>query len=509
MTTPNVRIDPTAIVASTARLNVGADASLTIGAHARIDDYTVIEVADGGAVLISAGAEIGAHASLRGHGDISIGAGATLADGCVLDTRAPVETRFCYGSAVRKAPIRIGAHARLGARAVVTAGVSIGDHTIVRPGSIVSHDQGPDAVIGGAPAAVVGRRMVHDAARRFLFGFCRWHETAQHFATLANTLRGANIDSRILCTPLTASRLRGVNDAQLITAESLDALEEILDGWSPEAVFVWSGATQIDQEVVGASRARGVPCRFAELGWFPQSKTIHFDSEGTNARSSIRRLDLSTTPVDARLDAWLTQRRAEMAAPAPELRDYIFVPLQDVRDCNITLGSPYATMDAFVSALAERFCEETIVVRPHPNFSDVILTPRPNVHVRRDGSIHPWLQHAKAVVGINSTALLEALIYGKASHSVGVGLTTGLHVLYESADVESIELHTEIDAARLDRVRRLLSELIFVRQAFTKDLHYLDRLGSIYGIADLLQPERNAPAHVKCMQADSIGFAHV
>ncbi|MCB9862483.1 MAG: hypothetical protein H6820_03935 [Phycisphaerales bacterium] len=488
MKTDNRHIDPSATLAPSVRLNLSDDASLHIGPSASIGDNVEIRIAEEGVVQIGDHVAIGPNAVLRGHGDIRIDSRAFIDAGAVIDTREAVAISFATSdsSAYRKGPIRIGAGARIGANAVIRAGVTIGAHAVVLPCTFVAEDVPDRAIAGGAPDHANALFECSTPPRRFLFGFCRWHETARHFVTLANTLRAANIDSRIYGTPLTLSRLDYLRPEQAIARDDLCDMERILDEWRPDCLFVWSGATQLDQALVAAARDRNIECRFAELGWFPQSKTIHFDTQGTNARSSMRQLVVDRLEIDPRFDDWLAARCNSLAEAPPDIRNYVFVPLQDIRDANITLGSPYRSMDDFVTALATRFPDETFVVRPHPNFSDVPLTRHSNVVVRRDRSIHPWLQHADAVVGINSTALLESLVYGIPTHAVGTGLATGLDVLFGAGDVSELEIHRTISEDRQDRIRRLLSELVFVRQAWMKDLHYLDRLPQIFGLGDLL-----------------------
>jgi len=323
--------------------------------------------------------------------------------------------------------------------------------------------------------------------------------------TLANTLARTGITTTLLCNEVGARGVVGADEIDLIVRPDARALSADLDAIRPQFIILWSGATQIDIEVSRLAAERNTPVRFVELGWFPQSQTVYFDYEGTNARSSIRKLDLTQCHVDARLDDWLHAYRTQRAAPRPDIdSDYIFVPLQDIRDVNISLASPYQSMDAFVTALAMRFPQRHFVVRPHPHFSDVWLTPQPNVSVRRDLSIHPWLQHATAVVGINSTALLEALCAGKPTHSVGVGISTGLDVMYEFDGVDSMTLHDDIDEARAERMRRFLSELIFTRQTQKANLAIAERLPDIYGLADLFEPQTPTKPHSQRHAALSI-----
>ncbi|MDZ7724805.1 MAG: acyltransferase [candidate division KSB1 bacterium] len=66
-----------------------------------------------------------------------------------------------YREYIKAEPIRIGRNCWLGAGAIVTAGVTLGDHTIVGAGAVVTHSfpQG-DILIAGVPARIV-RQLDH------------------------------------------------------------------------------------------------------------------------------------------------------------------------------------------------------------------------------------------------------------------------------------------------------------------------------------------------------------
>ncbi|MEO7202063.1 MAG: acyltransferase [Candidatus Tumulicola sp.] len=54
--------------------------------------------------------------------------------------------------------VRIGADVWIGANAVVLPGVTIGDHSIIAAGAIVTKDVAPYSVVGGVPARVIMSR---------------------------------------------------------------------------------------------------------------------------------------------------------------------------------------------------------------------------------------------------------------------------------------------------------------------------------------------------------------
>jgi acetyltransferase-like isoleucine patch superfamily enzyme len=62
------------------------------------------------------------------------------------------------------APVAIGGDVWIGAHAVVTGGVRIGDGAVVAAGAVVTRDVGAYQIVGGVPAQVIGdRRRLGDA----------------------------------------------------------------------------------------------------------------------------------------------------------------------------------------------------------------------------------------------------------------------------------------------------------------------------------------------------------
>lgn len=92
-------------------------------------------------------------------GPIEIAAGATIAQEAYLctgthdfnDPHLPLQT----------APILVGAHAFVGARAFVLPGVSIGDYALVGAAAVVTRDVPSYAIVAGNPAKAIGSRRLN------------------------------------------------------------------------------------------------------------------------------------------------------------------------------------------------------------------------------------------------------------------------------------------------------------------------------------------------------------
>lgn len=518
---PGIDRHPAAAVAASARFDIGSGGRVIIHEGAQIRDNAHFEAHDEGVVTIGRNAVVGVNNWIQGNGDVDIGELTCLGPNVVvLSTTHQMDlARPIQHQPLSKKKTTIGRDVWIGANSTIAAGVTIGDQAVIGANSFVNHDVAPRAIAHGSPAREKGQRTVTPKRLTLVFpvavGFedrpSRCHAVARFFATMGNTLSEIGVESWHICHPLAASgldRVRG--DRKYIRADHSD-FGDLLDRIQPDVMFLWNGATPAHNITRRFAAERNIPIRCAELGWFPQSTTMYFDLKGTNARSSIRDLDLANTAVHPKLDQWLARWRTEMlvrdgwGADRPPIapNNYVFVPLQDERDVNITLASPYPTMDAFVTALAKRFPNEQFVVRPHPHFRDVKLTPRANVHVTSEGSLHAWISHAEAVVGINSTALLESLAWDRPTHSVGAGIATGLNAIHDFNSVDDLTIHREITHDRRDRIRRFLSELIFVRQFRRKDLHYLEPLRHAHGIADLLENPVGRTANGKANNDES------
>jgi putative colanic acid biosynthesis acetyltransferase WcaF len=89
-------------------------------------------------------------------GEITIGAGATIAQ----------EAYLCTGThdfasdalPLQTTPIFVGTDAFIGARALILPGVNIGNRAVIGAGSVVTKDVPANAIVAGNPARIIGAR---------------------------------------------------------------------------------------------------------------------------------------------------------------------------------------------------------------------------------------------------------------------------------------------------------------------------------------------------------------
>jgi len=117
--------------------NVSVDAKARIGPNCHLQGYITIEagaVLKGGITLI---------------GDIMVGPDSVVEPGVCIASPRP-------GKALESSAIRLGQKVHIGAGTVLSAGVSIGDHAWIEPGTVVLRNIPPHAIVSGNPATISG-----------------------------------------------------------------------------------------------------------------------------------------------------------------------------------------------------------------------------------------------------------------------------------------------------------------------------------------------------------------
>ena len=126
-----------------------------MGSHCRFGGGVMLAAYDGGRI------QIGDFVSLNDGGRItatlavSIGDRTRMAAGTII-----IDSNFHHTTPTSdcgRSPVVIGRNVWLATRATVLSGVTIGDHTIVSAGSVVTRDLPDRCIAAGNPARIVSR----------------------------------------------------------------------------------------------------------------------------------------------------------------------------------------------------------------------------------------------------------------------------------------------------------------------------------------------------------------
>jgi acetyltransferase-like isoleucine patch superfamily enzyme len=112
-----------------------------------------------GDVSIGENTWVGPNCLLDGSGGLTIGRFCSLASGAQLLTHDTVKWALSGGKAEYEyAPTRIGDCCFIGTYAVITKGVTIGEHSLLGAGCVVTQENVPAySVVAGVPAKIIGK----------------------------------------------------------------------------------------------------------------------------------------------------------------------------------------------------------------------------------------------------------------------------------------------------------------------------------------------------------------
>jgi len=197
-------------------------------------------------------------------------------------------------------------------------------------------------------------------------------------------------------------------------------------------------------------KMQGFPMVFAEYGWLPQRHHFYFDPVGLGNESILTWVKTFNDKDVLKLHFDLQDAMNALHSlqqgyynPRPKLRnipagDYIFVPLQWEWDSSIIFDSSYfKSMDHLIAFAAFNFPEFPIVVKAHPldkNRKRNCLLPNVS-YVEPETDPIALIQQSRAVFGINSTLLIEALVAEKPVAALGENVASCRGVFYEGKDL--------------------------------------------------------------------------
>jgi acetyltransferase-like isoleucine patch superfamily enzyme len=130
-----------------ARFWIGEDKNVTI-----YNSATLI-----GDVEIGEGCWVGPFTLLDGGGGLKIGDHCSIATGVQITTHDTVRWALSGGKhPTEYAPVEIGRCCFIGTHAVIIKGVSIGQHSVIGAGAVVTKDVPPFSIVGGVPGKIIG-----------------------------------------------------------------------------------------------------------------------------------------------------------------------------------------------------------------------------------------------------------------------------------------------------------------------------------------------------------------
>lgn len=116
------------------------------------NDVSIFMDADNAELFIGDNTYINRRTEIKCQERITIGADCAISwDVTIMDT----DYHCIIPSEKKTAPVKIGNHVWIGARAMVLKGVNVGDGAVIAAGAIVTSDVPPHTLVAGVPAKVI------------------------------------------------------------------------------------------------------------------------------------------------------------------------------------------------------------------------------------------------------------------------------------------------------------------------------------------------------------------
>ncbi|USD19895.1 capsular polysaccharide export protein, LipB/KpsS family [Microbulbifer variabilis] len=228
-----------------------------------------------------------------------------------------------------------------------------------------------------------------------------------------------------------------------------NCFHKVIESYKPEKIIIWNGLPHYQQDFINLARDINPNQKFSflEAGWFPQSGTYYEDPLGVNAQSSISITKPKTISSEERQNVrqWKVSYREKFGDNDISDNGYLFIPLQLETDTNITKFSPFSTMKNFLEWAESHVAPNIdIIARQHPldrtpPFN--LLPPNSRIKLDNETPLHQLISKSSCVLGINSTVLLESLIYDKPVYAVGDGVFSGADAIIKTELDETILTH--------------------------------------------------------------------
>lgn len=214
----------------------------------------------------------------------------------------------------------------------------------------------------------------------------------------------------------------------ILAQKMYSGLYTLIEEKKPRMIAIWNGSKAQDHVLHAVNKHFHIPLAFFENGVVPNSTTLDF--KGINAQGSI--------PKSAQA---YTQQASEMTNP-PEIvgrayrnnlsnshndlpESYLLVPFQMDRDSQILDNSPWVNsmeqlFEHITTALENSHRDDLhIIFRPHPSTKSrykklhKLASKHPRLHFDSQTSLPQAIQQSEAVITINSSVGMEALLLNK------------------------------------------------------------------------------------------------
>jgi acetyltransferase-like isoleucine patch superfamily enzyme len=143
------------VIHRSARMDTPPYRKFSLGDYSIVESFACINNAVGD-VMIGDHTRIGLHNTIIG--PVKIGSHVNLAQGITvtaLNHNFNVSDKRIDEQGVSTSPVTIGDDIWIGANAVILPGVTIGNHSVVAAGAVVTKDVPPHSLVAGVPAKVI------------------------------------------------------------------------------------------------------------------------------------------------------------------------------------------------------------------------------------------------------------------------------------------------------------------------------------------------------------------
>lgn len=191
-------------------------------------------------------------------------------------------------------------------------------------------------------------------------------------------------------------------------------------------IGVWNGKKFRQAILIIAAKSSNKKIIYFETGPLPGYSMV--DPIGVNFFSSLPRNAefYLSTPILSDLPKPPSGTKRPVDLP----EDYIFVPFQVVEDSNIYLHSPWINNMRHFYEVLERAAKNNptlqFIIKTHPacpeQYTDLIEKNNPQIQFKNHIPASTLVEHAKAIITINSTIGIEGLIANKSVIVLGQAL---------------------------------------------------------------------------------------